>query len=571
MVTVVNAAVVLAVIALVAAVALVVHPPAPPGIAEFAPQASKPITKAPPGQAGRFGLDGSGCAAVPQGPCLQRGGKGHASAPLGASGSPPGVPSALQCFTWPDGAVTQTFDPQSPPCIASWPDQARGNGGATSSGVTATAIRLAFPQNTSASSVGAMQTLVNFVNTRFELYGRRIVLVPFASSQASEAYAGTSFADPTAQKADASQAAASHVFAATDFQDGFANTLTLATYADTLAAHHVVALTAGESTLNDTDAALKSQAPYEWSYAPTLSDLLQSTATMICRQLAGRPSVHAATYRSTTRKFALVIPPSSVTGGPLAGLSQLTQTLAGCGQKDLPVVTYTNESSDSATLRQAFIHLKADGVTTVLYFPIWGNGNPWDPQPAASSVSYDPEWVVFGWQSFTAASLLLDNPPDETGNTFGVASWNKGGPLPTLPWYQAYLAEGGTPASAEKLDTADGLYHELLLLASGVQMAGPRLTPATFSAALHRTTFPNPGADAAPAYQGRVGFGAGDATMMEDYAAFWLNRQATGAEFASEDQYGAFDFWQVYCYADRGTRWTSTSWPQSDRYSFQNC
>src|SRR5205823_4261751 len=46
-------------------------------------------------------------------------------------------------------------------------------------------------------------------------------------------------------------------------------------------------------------------------------------------------------------------------------------------------------------------------------------------------------------------------------------------------------------------------YRVLLLLASGIQMAGPRLTPAAFAAGLHRAVFPNP---PTPLFAGRAGF-----------------------------------------------------------------
>ena len=49
-------------------------------------------------------------------------------------------------------------------------------------------------------------------------------------------------------------------------------------------------------------------------------------------------------------------------------------------------------------------------------------------------------------------------------------------------------------------------YSSLLLLASGIQLAGPNLTPATFQAGLMRADqFPNPGARGAPYFQARVG------------------------------------------------------------------
>src|SRR4051794_3308676 len=114
-VPVVNGVVAAVLVGLLAAVALVAKPSAPPGIGEFAPQAAKPITKAP-AQAASTQQSGVGV------------GKTTATSPatgLGARPAPKptataGVPSALQCYTWPDGEVTQTFDPQSPPCIAAW-------------------------------------------------------------------------------------------------------------------------------------------------------------------------------------------------------------------------------------------------------------------------------------------------------------------------------------------------------------------------------------------------------------------------------------------------------------------
>src|SRR5688572_9516908 len=158
----INAVVSVTVLAVVAVLALVVKPPAPPGIAAFAPQASKPITKAPLGQSAEFGAGEGQCAAgqVCTGPSASPPPSAAALPSVGPSlpGEARGVPSALQCYTWPDGTVTQTFDPQSPSCIASWDDK-KGNGGATSPGVTATEIRVALPVNNTVSPTGSWPDL----------------------------------------------------------------------------------------------------------------------------------------------------------------------------------------------------------------------------------------------------------------------------------------------------------------------------------------------------------------------------------------------------------------------------
>src|SRR6185312_7657267 len=104
-VTTVNAAVSVALLVLLATIAFVVRPPAPPGIAEFAPQAAKPITKAPPGQTGAQ----SATVNCPPGKHCALGDSQAAAKTRTAASPVAGVPSALQCFSWPDGSVTQTF------------------------------------------------------------------------------------------------------------------------------------------------------------------------------------------------------------------------------------------------------------------------------------------------------------------------------------------------------------------------------------------------------------------------------------------------------------------------------
>src|SRR5687767_11827874 len=220
----VNAVVAVTVLALVAVLALVVKPPAPPGIAAFAPQAAKPITKAPLGQSAELGTGEGQCAdgQVCTGPSTSPAPSASALPSVGPSlpSEARGVPSALQCYTWPDGTVTQTFDPQSPPCIASW-DDTKGNGGVTSPGVTATEIRVALPVNNTVSPTGSwpdLKPIVDFLNTRYQFYGRKIRIVPFVSQQANAQYTGI-FNDPAAQRADASQITQLKVFATTDFVD----------------------------------------------------------------------------------------------------------------------------------------------------------------------------------------------------------------------------------------------------------------------------------------------------------------------------------------------------------------
>lgn len=88
-------------------------------------------------------------------------------------------------------------------------------------------------------------------------------------------------------------------------------------------------------------------------------------------------------------------------------------------------------------------------------------------------------------------------------------------------------------------------YRSLLLIASGIQLAGPNLTPETFERGLQRAAFPNPDH---PIQAGRVGFLGGSHSMTVDYAEWWFDPTAQSPYLG--DPPGAM------CYLDGGRRVT---------------
>jgi hypothetical protein len=558
----VNAGVSLLMIAVVAAVALVVNPPSPPGIAAFAPQAAKPITKAPPGQASVSGTSGAGaCSSAGVCPPSPTPRPTKAAASPKPPHAPGAVSSTMQCVEWPDGSVTQTFDPQSPPCIASWSDAAQGNGGATSTGVTPTTVRVAFPRNPSNDSMHALAPIVDFFNSRFELYGRRIQLVPFDSKETT----AEAFADSNQQHADAVQAASMNVFASLDRFDLNANTPTLSTFLDTLAGKHVIGITGGVNAPFTSEQALASHAPYEWSYSASVEDLMRNTGNYTCTQLTGHPARSSADYASTLRKFAVFLPDSQSSGGGVPGVKPLRDTMAACGLADARVVYYDPSGSEAGarSIATQLNELKSAGVTTLLYFPWLDGVNPTSPQHTADRIAYHPEWVAINWSPWITASLLLE-PSPQTAHTFGVGNWNKLYAPQFQMWGRAFADAGGSLQQQSKgaLQGAETLYHELLLLASGIQMAGPHLTPTSFASALHQTVFPNPGAGRAPTFQGTVGFAGRSSSMVKDYLVAWINPSATTQTWYADQP--TFTPNDVFCYAELGRRNAFGHWSRND-------
>ena len=566
-VTAINAVVAVTVLVLVAVLALVVNPPAPPGIAAFAPQAAKPITKAPNAQSAQFGAGAGACGEGQD--CEGRPSAApSAASTVGPSASLPpkplrgALPAGLQCYEWPDGSVTQTFDPQSPPCVSVW-DDTKGNGGATSPGVSGTEIRVALPVHSAQSTWPTLRPVVDFFNTRFQFYGRKITIVPVVSQQADGNLTGD-WNDPALQKADAAQIAASEVFATFDFLDPVGESATVPVFLDAMQRAKIISINGGDVTPFDTAAGLAKRAPYAWSYYPTIDRLLDSTATMVCRQLVGRPAAHSPdpALKSTTRKFALILPADAEMGGPLPGLRSLLSTLDGCGVRDPKVVRHARGNENIAANSAAIQQLKADGVTSVIFLPWGSNGTPRSALVQAEQVGFRPEWVVMGVYNYNTAYMLRD-PPTQTAGAFGVGIWNKQPQLALEPWSQAVVAAGGDAATTGTLSTGRTLYQELMLLAAGIQMAGPRLTPQTFAEGLAQTRFANPGAGRAPFFQGTVGLEGADPVMVKDYTAFWLDTRTSGQQVGTST---ALNQEKAFCMVGRGLRYRSDSWPSKDGF-----
>ena len=101
-------------------------------------------------------------------------------------------------------------------------------------------------------------------------------------------------------------------------------------------------------------------------------------------------------------------------------------------------------------------------------------------------------------------------------------------------------------------------YRTALLLASGLQMAGPNLTPESFARGLQRTVFPNP---EHPINAGSVGFNDGDHSMTDDAAEYWWS-QTDPSPYPKEGV-------GTICYVDHGARHRTGTWPSGGDPFFQ--
>lgn len=524
---------------LVAAVSLLAGPSAPPPVTEFAPRAEQNLKEADGGPGAEINGHAAGARqarVIHEGDDPSEGAQ-PTQQPTGTDVR--GVPSALTCVTWPDGSVTQTFDPQSPPCIATW-DVTAGNGGATAPGVTGDAVLVAVQAGSASDEVTAF---VGFFNTRYQFYGRQIQIVEFDIASDSSTV--------EAQLAAAENAAATGAFAAKSLW--YSNGSQDDVFGRVLAQREMI--TVGSEWVNDfvTSQEVASAGPFRWLYSPAIDRIQRNLAAFLCRTLpADGVAAHAGPeFLTRTRTFAVLVP--QVEGRSRAyDVGPLLDGLAGCGVQ-ASVHEYDSEYGTSSN-RQLVLELRGRPVTSLVYFghlfPLSGL------MEEAAKLAYEPEWILPGSRMQSWAETALGGaPPSQKRHLFGLGTWNPRLPLAEEVAHRAYVSvrPGQHPPHLPVL--VNGWYRELALLAAGLQQAGPNLTPETFAAGLRNTAFPNPGSGARPYYQAAVGFGAGDHEMMDDFGVWWFD--PTTKSSYNQNLRGA------YCRALDGRRLSlATGWPE---------
>ncbi|MGQ0463718.1 MAG: hypothetical protein ACT4QG_00195 [Sporichthyaceae bacterium] len=411
-------------------------------------------------------------------------GKARAAAPAKAGGAK--AAAALPAVAGPcaDRRVQVLGDTYSPPCIA-WP-AGKDNGGATSRGVTKDTIRISFRlpvedirdyQSVIAQLTGGKgdaiptpteedvrKTLANFVTyfeRNFQFYGRRLELVEWkGKGSVINEIVG---AGQEAANADAIRAAQElKVFA-----DMSAFTQP---YNDALARQKVVAIGAPYMSAQW----FAARAPYSWSPFPDCTSLASTIAEYLNKRVFGYPVQQAgADMVGKDRKIALIAPDNPE-------YQQCVDTgekiIAAAGNKaqrysyTLDLATMSDQANNLAA------KLKRDQITTVVLAT-----DPLIPLLLTSRMSqqnYYPEWVVTG-------TALTDM--DIVGQFYDQSQWRNAFGLSLLGQQQpqgasyAYAAAKSVDPNHEPIFGSELLYYFLYMLATGIQMAGPDLDPASFA------------------------------------------------------------------------------------------
>ena len=414
----------------------------------------------------------------------------------------------------PDRAQQVPGDPYSPACVVFTGD----NGGATYQGVSDDEIVIAvrelegpsaaeiFSQlsgETVSDSPEAFEDTLNalseYFSTRFNFYGRKIKLVLFKGSGngASELLGGgkeRALAD--AVRADKEVGA---------FADISGITIP---YADALSKQGIVNLGAPYPSRKW----FVDRRPYAWSFFPDGTRVVEASSSAAIARLSGKESANAEFggpgVNGKPRKYAIVAPENAEYQ---ESVNEYRTKMAEAGisialnmKYKLDINSMPNQASN------IIAQMKDAGVTSVFC--------GCDPvmlalglAPKANEQDYEPEWITSGlaFVEQDIVAQLID--PKQWRHSFGIAFNAAPEPLGSSFAYNAYkqMRPNDEPAFG-----VDVIYYQLYMLAIGLQMAGPNLTPETFEAGM----FAYPGGTGP---QGTWRFGPGDYTPAEDFREIW--------------------------------------------------
>jgi hypothetical protein len=416
----------------------------------------------------------------------------------------------------------------APPCVPVY--KGANNGGSTSVGVSSNTINVVYYQaqpgglastvssaaGTPAQGLATAEAYAAMFNHVFEMYGRHVNFIPFTASGPD--------GDPVSAHADAVTVAQQlHAFASINGPG-----LTTA-YVDELARLHVLCLVCGDSSLYGL---IQQNAPFQWANLPTANTSVNETVNYMVAKLNGKDAVWAGDPSLHTRKRSFIVV-SETSEPPSPGFGELTQSLAQqlkaghVNMASLNALTYTLDlttlPSQAATVAEK---LKASGATSVVFA-----GDPIMPiylTRACAGIGYFPEWIITGIVLTDTSTLARYYDQREWSHAFGVSSLAVPVPVGNSDSYHLYRWWYGAKTSPASV-AAPAIIPPFQQLFEGIQLAGPDLTPYTFTDGLFLappagggptsplTAYGHQGAAPRPSY-----------SSPADYTFLWYDATAKG-------------------------------------------
>jgi hypothetical protein len=467
--------------------------------------------------------------------------------PSASTGAGVGTPEALAASDC-DRATGRIKVPfvYAPPCVVDWPKGA-DNGGVTSQGVTADAVKIVIynasfvpgaPPNNQNTVYATWQEVNAAYSRAMRLWGRRIEGTIITQTGSDE----------VAQRADAVKVASLKPFAVVGFAAA-----DVPIFVTELARRGIVVV--GNSSISN--AMAQKLAPYVWGHTLHADEhILYNAAVYVGRRLVGETAKWAgqSDYQVRPRSFGLVHPESH-------DIRIFEDEFARHGGRLAERVGYpggtANASSQAERARTIVARLKSKGVTSVIAdvdFVMLATLTA-----EATNQQWFPEWIMtaYAGQDITLFAKTFDQL--QWRHAFGPAGLPMAGG--DLPDFQVFNWYWGGKNSTQGTAIYGSFYF-------GIHMAGPRLTPQTYGAGMFAMP-PVGGAAQGKVLNpqlsyGRWGFTPGDDyNTWDDFTEVWWDPTARGKDsLLQQEQVGN------YRYMNGGRRLTTPQWPSTEPNAF---
>lgn len=524
---------------------------------------------------------------------------GTAGNGLGGSGTGgPGGPAAVLPPPLPPGGVfggkghnpgdekqcvdgRQTEDTLAPPCVSFYEGN---NGGATYPGVSATEVPVILYSD-SYTSTGGFSTpegqivdidkLPNnnraippeigllgwskFFNYRFQTYKRHVhFYMQFATYDRSEPGGSETSATQTQDAANAY--AQVHPFAVIDQSASFGGGGT--GYVSYMNQHKVLVF----GTAVGLPKSLFDAYPgLDYGYASTIEHSASQYADFVCGSLAKSPTSDVGqnanppgsgvVKNGIPRKFGLIYSadpakPSLQKEAKLAeGYIKARCGVTMADRQSYPSDGYIVDTSQlPAYATSAMAKFQKQGITTVL----WPAGFETKLGTAASQANYSPEWITGDDENQVGTSEAQLQDQTQWAHAWSVSSLTF---YPTLTYQLCYVEYRQVDQQTKDVDVASyicPMYNTLRQLFTGIQIAGPNLTPQTVNQGFHAIPAKPSTNPQVPACY----YPVGDYTCVKDSAIMHYD-STVPSTMTSNGQPGA---WRM---AANGKRYLPGKFPQS--------
>jgi Periplasmic binding protein len=434
------------------------------------------------------------------------------------------------------------------------------NGGATTSGVTASTIKVVYyvaqandpilnyiesavkDTATNAQNIQTMQDWVTFYNHFFETYGRKVQLIPFTASGVSD--------DPVSARADA-------VTIATNIKPFavWGGPILTTAFADELSARHVLCIDCGSG---DTNSYFQQRSPYVWSLGMLPQQSIVHVAEFLKKQVNGKKATFAgeSDFKTQKRKFGMIDLVNNADSSSL--LKDWQKAFKSDGINVAQYVTYASPTDLQTQAPALIAKLKAAGVTSVIF-----SGDPVAPQTltrAATAQNYFPEWIISGSALTDTAAFARTYDQKQWAHAFGVsfgaARTGVTGAIPLYEWYFGHKPPDLTGAAVSMIDAS--FFFAVL------QGIGPDLTAKNYQKAAFAGA-PTPHAITQPSLSwGNHGIWSGtDYGGVDDATEVWWNPSISGPDELGRVGPG------LYEYVNGGKRYLPGHWPTEPTQAFQ--